>query len=92
MVKSGMQISYTEIPVTVKALPAGPLPQAWAGMTAMQELYLHANNFTGRLPAEWASMTSMRRFYAPANMLTGLTASACWLKSLQPFAMKLQNC
>ena len=87
---SGVKIFYTVFHVKTEALPAGSLPQAWAGMTAMQELYLHANNFTGRLPAEWASMTSMRRFYAPANMLTGLTASACG--SVQPSATNLQDC
>ena len=71
--------------------PAGSLPEAWAGMTAMQELYLHNNFFKGLLPAEWASMTSMRRFYAPSNMLSGLTPSACGLKSNAALSNELQS-
>ncbi len=67
---------------TAEQLPAGTLPPQWATMTALQELRLNVNSFSGRLPVEWETMKQMRRFYAPGNMLTGVALCACKLSFL----------
>lgn len=46
---------------------SGLLPDAWAGMAALEELQLNNNSLTGTVPASWATFDRLRSVWLSSN-------------------------
>jgi hypothetical protein len=56
----------------------GPLPGAWSGMAALEELYLGINALTGPVPPSWGSWGQLKRLTLFANPQLSGCLPAAW--------------
>jgi hypothetical protein len=50
---------------------SGPLPASIGALTALEEIYLYANELSGSIPTAWGTLTSLRVLDLSSNALNG---------------------
>jgi hypothetical protein len=72
--------------------PAGTLPPTWSRLTALRDLRVSANQFSGPLPPSWGALAKLKVCVIPNNTLSGpLPGSWSGMAALEVLQLNSNN-